>query len=184
MSAGRMISSLLGSLGGSALGGMVGGRTGRMIGAAAGSMLARQVSGGGGMGSLLGSLGGGGDENQGGQMAPEMPEEEARLLIRAMCSAAKADGHVDEDEMRRIVGEMGELDPDDEEFLRGELSSPLDIDGLVRDVPAGMGNDVYVASLLAVDLDSQEEQDYLASLGKALGIDENTRRSIHDAVTA
>ncbi len=191
MSAGRMIGSLLGAFGGRALGGVLGGSTGRMIGSMAGSMLAGRAAGGaagglGGLGSLLGGLTGGDDDNGeqsgGGGRTIEIADDEAQLLIRAMCNAAKADGHVDETEVNAIVDRAGPLDADDESFLRAELESPLDLDGLIADVPDGMANDVYVASLLAVDVDTAEEVGYMNDLASRLNISDDVRGQIHEAL--
>lgn len=188
MSAGRMIGSLLGAFGGRALGGMLGGSTGRMIGSMAGSMLAGRAAGGGGLGSLLGggsggglgavlgSIAGGGDD--GGVIA----DDEAKLLIRAMCNAAKADGHVDDAEIDAIVSRAGDLDAEDEAYLRAELNSPLDTAGLVASVPDGLGPDVYMASLLAVEVDTAEEVGYMDDLARQLGVDGDTRLQIHEAL--
>jgi uncharacterized membrane protein YebE (DUF533 family) len=37
-------------------------------------------------------------------------EQNAELVLRAMINAAKADGRIDEDEIRRIVGKLGEVE--------------------------------------------------------------------------
>ncbi len=186
-----MVGSLLGAFGGRALGGALGGSTGRMIGSMAGSMLAgKAVRGGaGGLGGLAGMLGGltGGDDDTsseagGGGRTLELGEDEAQLLIRAMCNAAKADGHVDEDEINAIVDRAGPLDGDDEALLRAELESPLDLPGLVADVPAALANDVYVASLMAVDIDTAEEVGYMNDLADGLNISDDVRNQIHEAL--
>ncbi len=189
MSAGRMIGSLLGAFGGRALGGAFGGSTGRMIGSMAGSMLAGRAAGGaaaglGGLGGLLGGLTGGDDQDEagGGGHNFEIADDEAQLLIRAMCNAAKADGHVDDDEVNAIVDRAGPLDEADEALLRAELESPMDLDGLIADVPDGMANDVYVASLMAVDVDTAEEVGYMNDLASRLNISDDVRGQIHEAL--
>ena len=55
-------------------------------------------------------------------------------LLRAMIAAAKADGHLDAQEQRRIFAKIGELalDSEDKAFLMDELRAPLDIDAVVR----------------------------------------------------
>lgn len=169
-----MITGLIGAFGGGAVGRMLGGRTGGMIGSMAGSMLSRS----GGIGSLLGGLMGGKDDNA-SSAAVEMSEDDATLFIRAMCSAAKADGSVDEDEVNRIVSQAGELDADDEAMLRRELNSPLDLAGLIASVPSGLEADIYAASLLPITVDEASEVAYLGQLASGLGLDKDTVSKIH-----
>ncbi len=181
MSAGRMIGSLVGAFGGRALGGMLGGGTGRMVGSLVGSMLgSRGGLGGltGGLGSVLGGLGGGKDEDT----PPEIDDETAMVLIRAMTSSAKADGEVSQDEVDAIVQRAGDLDADEEALLRHELSTPLDLDALIESVPSGMEKDVYVASLLPIEVDTIEERDYLRDLADGLGLREDDVIEIHAAL--
>src|SRR5690606_22477752 len=80
------------------------------------------------------------------------PDTEA-LVLRAMLSAAKADGRIEEDEIQRIVGKVGAdgLSEEEKQFLMSELRTPLDLDALVADVPNEMvAAEVYAASLLAI----------------------------------
>lgn len=174
-----MITNMIGVFGGGAVGRMLGGRMGGMIGSMAGSMLARNA-GGGGLGSLLGGLMGGGDDEQARSAADAMPDDEAAILIKAMCNAAKADGHVDDDEINDIVGRAGDLDADDERWLRAELRSPLDLDGFLREVPKGLEAEVYAASLLPIEVDTASEVEYLQNLGRGLGLSSAQINSIHE----
>ena len=145
----------------------------------AGSMLSR--GGGGGIGSLLGGLmGGGKDKDQAEMAAADMPEDEAMILIRAMTSSAKADGQVDSKEINAIIEQAGPLDPEDEELLRSELQSPLDLDGLLAQVPSGLEAEVYAVSLLPITVDTPEEVSYLQSLAQGLGLNSDQVRSIHE----
>lgn len=186
MSMGRLAGSLLGAFGGRALGGMLGGNTGRMIGSLAGSMLGSRGLGGmsrgaGGATSMLGDLFGG-DNDKAEAAAANLGDEDAEILIRAMCNAAKADGTVDDDEVQNIVQRLGDLSRDEEAFLRHELSSPLDLDGFIPTVPSGMENEVYTMSVLAIDVDTGAEADYLAQLAAGLNISDDTRGKIHEAL--
>lgn len=183
MSAGRMIGSLVGAFGGRALGGMLGGGTGRMVGSLVGSMLGSRGGLGaltGGLGSVLGGLGGGNDNTD---AAPaELDDETALVLIRAMTSSAKADGEVTQDEIDAIVQRAGDLDAEEEALLRHELSTPLDLNALVASVPSGMERDVYVASLLPIEVDTIEERNYLRDLADGLGLREDDVAEIHAAL--
>ncbi len=178
MSAGRMLGALVGSFGGRAIGGMIGGPTGRMVGSLLGSMVGgRGARGGlGGLGGLLGGIGKDDPE------PVEIPDEEALVLIRAMTNAAKADGNVDQNEVDNIVQRAGDLDADDEAFLRAEFASPLDLDAFIESVPSGMEAEVYTASLLPIEIDSVAETEYLRNLAGGLGLRSDQVEDIHNAL--
>lgn len=180
MNAGRMLGSLLGSFGGRAVGGMIGGPAGRMVGSVLGGMLAGRGSRG--AGSALGGLGsllGGGDDKPD---ASEMPDEEALVLIRAMTNAAKADGSVDQDEIAAIFSRAGDLDEEEQDFIRAELTSPLDLDAFIESVPGGMEAEVYTASMLPIDIDTAAETKYLQDLADGLGLSGDDVAKIHEAL--
>lgn len=178
MSAGRMLGALVGSFGGRAIGGMIGGPTGRMVGSLLGSMVGgRGARGGlGGLGGLLGGLGKDDPE------PVDIPDEDALVLIRAMTNAAKADGNVDQAEVDNIVQRAGDLDADDEAFLRAEFAAPLDLDAFIESVPSGMEAEVYTASLLPIEIDSVAETEYLRNLADGLGLRSEQVEDIHNAL--
>ncbi|MDY0072713.1 MAG: tellurite resistance TerB family protein [Thauera sp.] len=104
------------------------------------------------------------------------------LMLRAMISAAKADGVVDEDELQRIVGRLAEdgLSAEEKQFLVNELQSPLDLPGLIAAVPnEAVAAQVYAASLLAIELDNEAEYAYLRQLAQGLGLDPATVSRLH-----
>lgn len=182
MNIGRMVGALAGSFGGAALGGAVGGRTGRMVGSLVGSMLgSRGVSGAGGIGGALSGIK---DKLDGDDEVAsfEIDDDTATILIRAMCNAAKADGHVDDDEIDNIIHRAGELDDEAEAFVRAELAAPLDLAGLVASVPRGMEAEVYTLSLLPIDVDTVAEANYLADLRSGLGLSDAQVEDIHNGL--
>jgi uncharacterized membrane protein YebE (DUF533 family) len=163
------------------------------IGALAGALL------GGGGRSMGGALGGGvmallgamafSALKKGGQPADEVPvglqevktpeekkalEREAGLIFQAMINAAKADGQIDKGEVNRIVGKLGEMgiDSDAKEFVMAEMQKPMDTDALVDAAVGrpGLGAQLYAASLLAIEVDTAAERDYLRHLGERLGL--------------
>lgn len=104
------------------------------------------------------------------------------LMLRAMISAAKADGVVDEDELQRIVGRLAEdgLSTEEKQFLIRELQSPLDLPGLIAAVPnEAVAAQVYAASLLAIELDNDAEFAYLRQLAQGLGLEPATVSRLH-----
>jgi len=110
--------------------------------------------------------------------------EQATLMIRAMVNAAKADGQVDEQEQEKILGKLGNVTQDEINFIRNELAQPLDVDGFVRSIPRGMGNQIYAMSLMAIDLDTNPEAQYLHQLANGLDISPQEANQIHSQLGA
>jgi len=102
-------------------------------------------------------------------------------ILRAMIAAAKADGHIDAEEQRRIFAKLDELDLDTEEkaFVIDELRKPLDIDAVVRSATTPeLALEIYAASFLAIDPDDPAEQAYLAMLASRLKLDPGLRSTL------
>lgn len=188
---------------GSLLGGGAGGLGGLLAQLQGQQGSAAQAGGGNSAGDLLGSLLGGGAAQGGaatnsggigallgnamGQKSPSAQApaasadqtNQAAVLIRAMVNAAKSDGVVDEQEQQNIVNKLGDIGPEESAFIRAEMQAPLDVDGFIRSVPKGMEQQVYVMSLMTVNLDSKNEADYLDSLAKGFNISEQASNQIH-----
>ncbi|WP_431300477.1 DUF533 domain-containing protein [Tabrizicola sp. BL-A-41-H6] len=94
----------------------------------------------------------------------------AALMLRAMIQAAKSDGKIDEAEKKKLLGSMGEITDEDMAFLKAELAAPVDVEKLVKQVPRGLGPQVYSVSVMATTLDNQNEANYLDELARGLGI--------------
>ncbi len=114
------------------------------------------------------------------QVSPTSQQDAAAgLMLRAMLQAAKCDGRIDEGEKQKILKALGNASPEEMAFVNRELSSPVDVQGLARQVPKGMENQIYAVSAMGIDLDSQEEASYLASLASALGMGAQQANAIH-----
>lgn len=104
--------------------------------------------------------------------APKAERDTVSLaILTAMISAAKADGHIDAEEQKRIFGKLDEanLDTESKAFLMDELRKPLDIDAVVRSATSPeLALEIYTASLLAIDPDDPAEQAYLNMLAARL----------------
>jgi len=173
------LGSLLGG-GSGAAGGMAGGLGGLLESMSGGNAPAANAGAsapaGGSLGHLLnGAL-------QGDNIPEPAPaqEDQARILIQAMVNAAKSDGEIDQTEQQKIVANLGdEVSDEERQFVISEMSAPLDTEGFIRSIPAGAGPQVYMMSLLAIDLDSREEAQYLDTLRKGVGMSEQDANSIH-----
>jgi uncharacterized membrane protein YebE (DUF533 family) len=118
--------------------------------------------------------------------APQAARDELSLsLLRAMIAAAKADGHIDGEEQKRIFAKIDELSLDTEAkaFVIDELRKPLDIDAVVRGATTPEAAiEIYAASTLAIDPDDPAEQAYLAMLASRLKLDPGLRASVDQEV--
>ncbi len=187
------LGGLLGSLAGGSSGGGSQPGLGGMLGGLLGGQQA-QSGGAGGLGGLLGSLaqGSGGAGGLGGLLNQAMDnfgepktqptaddEHASGILLSAMLQAAKADGQIDEDEKAAIMEHLGDASQEEMAFINQQLNAPVDPQGLANEVPNGMQQQAYAMSLLAIDLDNQNEAKYLDTFAKSLGLDANTVNSIH-----
>jgi uncharacterized membrane protein YebE (DUF533 family) len=105
---------------------------------------------------------------------PKETAETALLMIRGMIAAAKADGEIDAEEQRNILGKLGDAanSPEARSFLEREMAAPLDIDALVASVKDKMtGAKLFAASALAINADTPAEQIYLRTLAQRLGLE-------------
>ena len=106
--------------------------------------------------------------------AAAVTNEAATLYIRAMIAAAAADGRIDDAEQARIIGSLKQAGLDDgaEEFLSNELNNPATVEDLAGSISTPEeAIQLYTAARIAIDPDERGEQQFLASLGAALGID-------------
>lgn len=108
-------------------------------------------------------------------------DDPSLAILSAMIAAAKADGHIDADEQRRIFGKLDEagLDTEAKAFIMDELRKPLDIDAVVKSATSPeMAVEIYAASVLAVNPDDPAEQAYLAMLASRLKLAPGLKESI------
>jgi uncharacterized membrane protein YebE (DUF533 family) len=180
------------------VGGMSGAQVGG-IGALAGALLGGGLGGAakGGAMAVLGTLALGALRRAQAQRAAGAGEPAAasadelravtgpdaeRLLLRAMISAAKADGQIDQAEMQKVVGRLAKdsVTPEEKQFVLDQMAAPVDVAALAAEVrtPA-QAAEVYAASLLAINADSEAERGYLADLARALNLDDATVAELH-----
>lgn len=106
-------------------------------------------------------------------VAPQGEDEFALALIRAMIAAARADGHVDDEEREQIAGKLAlsGLDEDAAEFIKRELATPLDLDTIIATAKTDAQKlELYTASRLTISPDSGAERGYLDLLAGRLGL--------------
>lgn len=107
--------------------------------------------------------------------------EQAMHLLRAMITAAHADGLMDAQEREAILGRAREagLDAEEIEALDAEIRAPFTLEQLVVRTPAHLRPETYAAALIAITADTAEERAFLDRLAGQLQLDDAARRDIH-----
>ena len=109
----------------------------------------------------------------------------AILYIRAMIAAAAADGRIDAGEQQKITGALSQagFEKEAHDFIVQEMQNPATADQLAAACQSQeQAVQVFTAARLAIDLDSNEENEFMADLATKLGIDGNLAQHI-DATT-
>lgn len=94
-------------------------------------------------------------------------------LLKAMIAAANADGHIDADEQKNIFDAVDkvQLGPEEKAFIFDTLRNPPSIE-TIASLANGLeqASEIYLASVLAIDLDEPSEQAYLDALAEQLAL--------------
>tara|TARA_R110002111_G_scaffold49077_3_gene86824 strand:- start:137 stop:787 length:651 start_codon:yes stop_codon:yes gene_type:complete len=180
------------------LGGSTQGSTARSGQGGLGGMLSG-LAGAAGAGGLLGGLGStmqkapaqnnesfGAVLNSQFDETPEAPIEPSQdqealsaLMLTAMIQAAKSDGVFDEDEKEKLLGHLGDVDEEEAAFVQAQMQAPVDVDALVANTPEGLGPQIYTVSVMAIDLDTRDEAEYLHKLATGYGMTPAQVNEIH-----
>ncbi len=108
-----------------------------------------------------------------------MMEENAKLMIRAMIQAAKADGEIDAEERAKILDHLSDASDEEMAFVQAELNAPLDAAALAASVGDASKAQVYSAALMAITVDTEAERTYLKALARGLMLDDASVAQIH-----
>jgi uncharacterized membrane protein YebE (DUF533 family) len=200
---GAVLGSLMGGGRGAAQGGMMAVLASVAMKALSSAGQQQASSGqGGGLADLLGGmLPGGQDASErapwtGGDMPlgmrpPQNPAEEealestAQLVLKGMVNAAKSDGQISPEEMQRIVGKLQESGADQgmQEWVMQQMQAPLNVQAFAAEIPnQEVAAQVYTASLLAVEVDTQAERAYLQQFAQASGLHPLVVGQIHQTL--
>ena len=101
----------------------------------------------------------------------ENNKEFTLVLVRAMIAAARADGHINDEERAKIGDKvaMAGMDPEAQAFLTQELEAPVDLDALVAAAQTEEQRvELYTASRLTIDPKTRAERGYLDLLAGRL----------------
>lgn len=112
-------------------------------------------------------------------------EERAQTLLMAMVAAAKADGHVDEEEESAIEAEVEDLPVSVRELLADMMARPASPEAIAARARSEQeGREVYAASALLCGRDHPDEVAFLDRLAGALGLGRDEARAIEDGLLA
>ncbi len=115
------------------------------------------------------------------EIVPSREQEvAAALMLRAMIQAAKSDGEIDREEEAKLMENLGDISREERDFVNKELRAPVDVAGLARQVPAGLEQQVYLMSVMGIDLDNRREAEYLHELATELEVDRDSVNAIHN----
>jgi len=94
-------------------------------------------------------------------------------VLRAMIAAAKADGHIDADEQRKIFAEVERrgLDAEAKAFVFDSMAKPIDLADIAGAAQTQeQAAELYLAAGLVIDPDEPAERAYLAALASRLNL--------------
>lgn len=111
--------------------------------------------------------------------AADAMEQQAKLMLRAMIQAAKADGDIDPQEQAAILDHLRDLSDEERAFVKSELESEVDLPGLIRDAGDVGREQLYSTALAAIRVDNPAEAEYLRKLASGLGLEQGQRDAIH-----
>ncbi|WP_310618575.1 tellurite resistance TerB family protein [Flexibacterium corallicola] len=106
-------------------------------------------------------------------------------LITAMIQAAKADGHIDAQEQKRIFDRIDEanLGMEAKAFIMDEMRAPLDIDRVVQSATTPeLAAELYTVSRMTIEPNDPAEKAYLMMLAARLNLEEGFISEIDKAV--
>ena len=113
-------------------------------------------------------------------------ERHAELILKAMINAAKADGQIDKEELRRIVGKLQEVgvDVETQQYVMAEMKKPMETQQLVAAAQGRpeLAAEMYGASLLAIEVDTPAEKKYLEQLAAGLRLSPEVAQRIQEMV--
>ncbi|MCY6381204.1 tellurite resistance TerB family protein [Hoeflea prorocentri] len=113
-------------------------------------------------------------------------------LVKAIITAANADGHIDADERKTIKDAIAtmQLDEQSNMLIFDTLSEPPDVDTIAGYANGlGQASEIYLVSRMVLDTDNPDDLSYLQALVKALALprdlvlhlEEQLSRPAHEA---
>ena len=133
------------------------------------------ATGVGGAGAMIDALTGTG-------AATAATEANARLMIRAMIQAAKADGEIDPEERAKIMDHLKGASPEELAYVQEQFDAPLDPLALAAETSAETRAQLYAVAAMTMRADTEAERTFLSTLARGLGLDARTIADLHKTV--
>ena len=106
-------------------------------------------------------------------LSGEVQERRSLELLQAMIMAARADGHIDEQEQALITDQIDALGADEEmhRWVEQQLKAPLDAQALAREADSPQAaREMYLISVAVIDGQNPMERAWLDQLASALNL--------------
>ena len=106
-------------------------------------------------------------------LSGEYQERRSLELLQAMIMAARADGHIDEQEQALITDQIDALGADEEmhRWVEQQLKAPLDAQSLAREADSPQAaREMYLISVAVIDDQNPMERAWLDQLASALNL--------------
>ena len=120
--------------------------------------------------------------------SPKQQESDAEIIITAMIDAAKSDGQVDPAELSRIMETMKSsgIGQEGVNYVIQKLQGPMETAKIIAAVNGRpeLAAQVYSASLMAIEVDTDAERRYLDKLANAMGLSPAVVRNIEQMTSA
>ena len=122
------------------------------------------------------------------QPTPQQQASDAEIILTAMIDAAKSDGQIDSNEINKIMGQLQKAGIGQEgvNYVIQKLQGPMETAKIVAAVKGRpeLAAQVYSASLMAIEVDTDAEKKYLDKLAKAMGLNPAVIQNIERLTSA
>jgi uncharacterized membrane protein YebE (DUF533 family) len=117
--------------------------------------------------------------------APGGADALSGVFVKAMVAATQADGVIDEDEQRKLAGRLDQLgiSSADRGGLAEQLTTPVDLREILNAATSPeVALQIYMASVMAIAVDTPAEKNYLDGLARALKIDPGLKAQVEQTL--
>lgn len=115
------------------------------------------------------------------QLQGQAQERRGLEILQAMIMAARADGHIDNDERALLTQEIEKLGPDDDlqAWIQQQFEAPLDASILARNADSPQASrEIYLVSAVMVDEQNPMERAWLDQLARELNLSVEMTREL------
>jgi len=119
-------------------------------------------------------------------MSAEKQEDHSRVMLTAFIAAAKADGQFDEREQQMVQKFTDKIgDAETTAWVQQEIGKQLDVDQVAALATSPeLASEIYLASLIVIDDQNEQEKVYLDSLAEKMNLDPQLRTEIEQQLAA